>query len=102
MEVGETVEKINPRVGSQLDRFRTRFGRKENAQRFEWTSIMDFSCDGLPVLGPLPGQARKIACAGFSGQDLGLALACGELLCEGILNASAASIPRRLHAGRFV
>ena len=32
-----------------------------------WTGIMTFSCDLLPILGPIPGRPRFILCTGFNG-----------------------------------
>jgi glycine/D-amino acid oxidase-like deaminating enzyme len=102
MEVGETQDQLNPGIGAHLARFMDRFGSHPEAERLEWTSVMDFTCDALPILGPLPGQARKVACAGFNGQNLGLALASAEAVSKGILADKAPGIPERLHASRFV
>ncbi|RME51821.1 MAG: FAD-binding oxidoreductase [Deltaproteobacteria bacterium] len=42
--------------------------------------IMGFSCDGLPLVGPLPGAPRIVSMAGFCGRGFGFALACAEAL----------------------
>lgn len=102
MEVGETESLLNPKIAGHLAQFLQRFSVEATGDPVEWTSIMDFSCDGLPLLGPVPGQARKIACVGFGGQDLGLALACAEAVVQGILEGSTPAIPDRFYASRFV
>lgn len=102
MEVGESEDVLNPKISGHLAKFMDRFVRDPEGEPVEWTSVMGFSCDGLPFLGPLPGQARKIACLGFGGQDLGLAMASAEAVVEGILNGTAPSIPRRFHASRLI
>jgi glycine/D-amino acid oxidase-like deaminating enzyme len=102
MEVGEWEDVLNQKISGHLAKFMERFISLPEGDPVEWTSVMDFSCDGLPFLGPLPGQARKIACVGFGGQGLGLAMACAEAVVEGILNGVAPSIPHRLHASRLI
>jgi len=102
MEVGETEDVLNPKISEHLAKFVHKFSQESGGNLVEWTSIMDFSCDGIPLLGPLPGQARKIACVGFGGQDLGLALGCAEAVVEGILHGRAPLIPKRFHASRLL
>jgi glycine/D-amino acid oxidase-like deaminating enzyme len=102
MEVGETEPRLNAKISDHLAQFLKGFSVENSGSPVEWTSIMDFSCDGLPLLGPLPGQARKIACVGFGGQDLGLALACAEAVVEGILQGVTPAIPDRFYTSRFV
>ncbi len=102
LETGETQHALHPRVAEKLREFAKGFGPVETDDMLEWTSIMGFSCDGLPVLGPLPGQPRKIACVGYNGQDLALALGCAERVAEGVLNGGNGGISSRLQASRFV
>ncbi len=102
MEVGETGDVLNPKISEPLAEFVRQFSEECSGNLVEWTSIMDFSCDGIPLLGPLPGQARKIACVGFGGQDLGLALGCAEAVVEGILQGRSGLIPKRFHACRLL
>ena len=102
MEVGETSDLLNDRIAAHLGRFLSRFGEQVDVERREWTSSMTFTCDALPILGPFPGQPRKISCLGFNGQDLAFAMASAKSVATGILEGTGHAIPTRLQSHRFL
>ena len=102
MELGEFSHELNPRISKHLGQFGRRFSKDAGENSKEWTSIMGFSCDGLPILGPLPGQPRKVACVGYNGQDLSFAMGCAEQVAKGLLHGGTGGISSRLQASRFV
>ncbi|MCE2471251.1 MAG: FAD-binding oxidoreductase, partial [Anaerolineae bacterium] len=58
------------------------------AQR--WSGIMGFSCDGLPLVGTLPGRPRIGFAVGFTGHGLALAGATVERAVDKLLRGSHA------------
>jgi glycine/D-amino acid oxidase-like deaminating enzyme len=67
-----------------------------------WSAIMTFTCDGLPILGPIPGRPRFVACTGFNGRQYGLGLRAGQAVAAGILTGHAAGVPDVFKTKRFV
>ena len=63
---------------------------------------MTFSCDGLPIIGPIPGRPRFIACTAFNGRQYGLGLRAGKAVSQGILTGRAEGVPSIFKTGRFV
>jgi len=105
MEVGETddsttVPIIDARIRGFIDQTFPDLAEQPTTAR--WSAIMTFSCDGLPILGPIPGRPRFIACTGFNGRQYGLGLRAGRAVAEGILTGRAAGVPSVFKAGRFV
>ncbi|MEL6342005.1 MAG: FAD-dependent oxidoreductase [Myxococcota bacterium] len=105
MEAGETDDTVvSPRIAEMQ--------RKVLQQRFPdlaahppidaWTGIMTFSCDGLPIVGPIPGRPRYVVCAGFNGRQTGLAVRAARAITDGILRGRADGVPRYFTPGRFV
>jgi len=72
------------------------------AIRSRWSAIMNFTCDGLPIVGPIPGRPRYLVCGGFNGQQQGLGMAAGVAVAQGVLTGSAEGVPRCFSPGRFV
>ncbi|MCP4870971.1 MAG: FAD-binding oxidoreductase [Proteobacteria bacterium] len=50
-----------------------------------WTGICAFSCDGLPLVGPLPGNPRIVALAGWGGWGLSMIARAVSDTCDAIL-----------------
>ncbi len=66
-----------------------------------WTGIEAFSCDGLPLVGPLPGRARVIALTGWGGWGLSwiaraVADVTDSILGRGRPETPAVLAPRRM------
>jgi hypothetical protein len=59
------------------------------------------SCDGLPIVGPLPGRPREIALAGFGIVPAVWGPAAVEAVANGILGRSEGWTPAGLRASRF-
>ena len=105
MEVGETddavaVPVIDARIRGFIDQTFPDLAGQPTAAR--WSAIMTFSCDGLPILGPVPGRPRFVACAGFNGRQYGLGLRAAQAVAEGILTGTARGVPDCFKTGRFI
>ena len=67
-----------------------------------WTGICAFGCDGLPLVGPLPGNPRMVALAGWGGWGLSMIARAVADTCDAILGRPDASVtpaflgPRRM------
>ncbi|MDP6957316.1 MAG: FAD-dependent oxidoreductase, partial [Planctomycetota bacterium] len=53
--------------------------------RHRWAGVMDFSCDELPNVGPLPGTICSYSVAGFHGSGLSLGLISAKMVSEMML-----------------
>ncbi|HHI80983.1 MAG TPA: FAD-binding oxidoreductase [Planctomycetes bacterium] len=47
-----------------------------------WTGIMAGTPDGLPLIGPIPGQQGEFLCCAFNGYGMGFGFLAGKLCCE--------------------
>ena len=91
-EENDTVEdRLNPRVHAFLDRYLAKYFPEVNAPvARRWSGIMGFSCDGLPLVGTLPGKPRVGFAVGFTGHGLALAAAAAERAVDKLLNGVCA------------
>ncbi len=66
-----------------------------------WTGIMAGTRDGLPLIGPIPGQQGEFVCGAFNGYGMGFGFLAGKVCCELMLEGRshktgvAAFAPRR-------
>lgn len=67
-----------------------------------WTGIMSFTCDLLPLLGPIPGRPRFVLCTGFNGCQTALGLRAAQAISQGILEGRADGVPGYFKTRRFV
>lgn len=70
-----------------------------------WSGIVAYTCDGLPLVGPLPGAPRVISAVGWSGWGLSLAPRAVDEICAGILGEpppGGRETPAALTARRLV
>lgn len=88
LEVGETEPVVGPAVQGRLDGVVERLGWTRPLRRWAW--IEAHSRDGLPLVGPVPGSFRLVACTAFCGNDWGLAPGAAGLVAEGLLGESTA------------
>lgn len=47
-----------------------------------WSSLQGVSCDGLPLVGAVPGHARVLVCGGFGINDVGWAFVSARTITE--------------------
>ena len=101
LEVGETEPVPTEQVQGRIEAFARRHVSADAPIDARWAWIETHSCDGLPIVGPLPGQVRRIACTAFCGNDWGLGPACAALVVDGLLGGPAET-PSMFAASRFV
>ena len=41
---------------------------------YRWSGVMGFSINGLPIVGAVPGNSGLVACVGYTGHGVGLAV----------------------------
>ena len=64
------------------------------------TCLMEFTCDGLPLVGPLAGDPARIACLGYADRPWTFAPAAAEIVAKGILGHPV-TIPSGLRPSRM-
>lgn len=101
LEVGETSPVPTDGVQDRIEAFARRHFGADVPIDARWAWIEAHSCDGLPLVGPLPGQVRRVACTGFCGNDWGLGPACANLVVDGLLGGPA-DTPAMFAANRFL
>ncbi len=91
-EEGDTTEdRLNPNVQAFLDDYLEKYFPDVRAPvAHRWSGIMGFSCDGLPLVGTLPGRSRVGFAVGFTGHGLALAGATAERAVDRLLNGVSA------------
>ena len=104
LEVGETDDSVtNPAVHSRLQGFLKQHipQASDAAITNQWSGIMTFTCDGLPVIGPLPGRPRIISCGGFGAFSPSLALRAAKAVVDGITTGTSPGVPQCFSTQRF-
>jgi glycine/D-amino acid oxidase-like deaminating enzyme len=104
LEAGETDEdRPSPKVSAAQDRFLSdRLAPVAGGPPVETqASISAYSCDGLPIVGPLPGRPALLACLGWNGRPWSWALAAAEDIAQGLLTGRS-DLPRRLSPRRLL
>ena len=104
LEVGETDDTVvNPAIHAKLSAFLRQHLPDTAALKIShhWSSIMTFSCDGLPVIGPLPGRPRIISCGGFGAFGLSLSARAAKAVVDGITTGSSPGVPECFSTRRF-
>lgn len=100
LEVGETVPEVVPAVQARIEAFaRDRLGLGEVRGRWAWIDC--HTCDGLPLVGPAPGDGRLVLCAGFCGNEWGLGPAAALAVVDGLLGGPTRT-PSMFSPSRFV
>ena len=93
LEINEREPITVAPVQRQLAAFADRFLGASAPAPARWAWIATHSCDGLPLVGPLPGDVRTLVCVGFGGHDWGLAPAAAALLVDGMVGGAKAPEP---------
>jgi len=102
LEEGESDDTVvEPHVHAAIERFaREWFPGVEITHA--WSTIATHTCDGLPIVGPIPGRGRVIACTGWGGLDCSFALRAARAVADGILTGKAVGVPRTFEPSRLV
>jgi glycine/D-amino acid oxidase-like deaminating enzyme len=67
-----------------------------------WSVIEHRSCDGVPLVGALPGRDHLLSCTAFQGRLLGLGFAAAESIAELLLHGVAKNLPASFSTRRFL
>ncbi len=102
LEVGETVPVPDPRVSAMLERLTRAAFPDTGALTGARAGIVAESCDGLPLVGPIPGRPRAVACTGFGVAGLAYALPCARAVVDGLLGRASDGVPAPFRVTRFV
>ncbi|MEZ4316870.1 MAG: FAD-dependent oxidoreductase [Myxococcota bacterium] len=102
MELGESDPTVvEPRIQARLEGFLRDSLRCEAPIVDRWAWVFASTRDGLPLLGPLPGQPRRIACVGFGANPASFALAAARSVADGLLDGGG-EVPWMLSSRRLV
>jgi len=104
LEVGETDDTvIQPAVDARLMSFLHQHWPqlRDTPITHRWTGITTTTCDGLPVIGPLPGRPRIISCGGFGAFSPSLALRAAQAVVDGITTGESPGVPECFSTRRF-
>jgi len=105
LEVGETddtvvVSAIHNKIRDMIQRNFPDLANQKILQ--SWSGIMAFTCDGLPIIGPVPGRSRVISCAGFNGHQHSLGLRAARIVADGLLHGHIGEMPQLFRPHRFL
>jgi len=96
-------EATTPLIQGYLEEFVSEMLGRRPSIEHRWAGIFGSTADRLPLVGPLPGDARVWVSVGYSGHGNVMGLACGELVANAILGAPAPELelfdPARLLGG---
>lgn len=103
LEEGETDDTVTTTpVQSKLDGTARRFFPAVGAPVARWSWIQGHTCDGMALVGPLPGDPRLIALTGFGGCEAGLGVRSARAIVDGLLNGSADGVPTGFAPSRLI
>lgn len=101
MEVGETEPVPSEAARDALLRFAHDHLQLQPQGEVRCSArIFTATCDGLPILGPMPGDPTLTVCTGFQGFDLALSLECARGVARGLLSGRS-NLPEWLSPARF-
>jgi glycine/D-amino acid oxidase-like deaminating enzyme len=105
LEVMESDEEISvPVVDQKIQAVvAARFGAwGARPPDLRWSTIATFTCDGLPIVGPLPGRPTEQALCGWNGRPWSWAMLAATDVAERLLRGGPSRLPRQLHPSRFL
>lgn len=105
MEYGEVddqviVDRIQEKLQATVGRLFPEMGELQVRRRWAWLNAR--TCDMLPIIGPLPGNPRVIACTGFVGNPYGLAPQAASAVAQGLMGEGSPEVPSFMSAQRFL
>ena len=103
LEIGEKDDSITiPAIEDALIETAKKCFREENINpTHRWSFIEQKSCDGLPLVGAIPGRAQNISCTAFQGRLLGLGFAAAEAVVQLLVTGEALLLPSLFSPRRF-
>jgi glycine/D-amino acid oxidase-like deaminating enzyme len=102
MEVGETVAEPSPAVTTMLERLAQQDGIATKGHPAARAGIVAESCDGLPIVGPLPGRPRVGVLTGLGVAGRTYLPLAAEWLVASVLGSSGGQpLPTCLGTARF-
>ena len=106
LETGESdPEALSDAVDEKLTAVRTGLLKEclgESRVIGRAAGIMTFTCDGLPIVGPLPGRVGHLACLGWNGRPWSHALRAAAAIRDGLMTGRSTGWPELLTPQRFV
>ncbi|MGC6491236.1 MAG: NAD(P)/FAD-dependent oxidoreductase [Myxococcota bacterium] len=84
--LGAVPGEAHPMVLERLRASAERFFGTEGAPTGWWQQTVTMGCDGLPLVGPLPGAPQVLVCTGFAGADFSLGVGCGRAVASSLLD----------------
>jgi len=93
---------VNPSIHAKLLEAWSAVLGEGTAPTHHWTALQTGTCDGLPLVGHLPGQPRLLSCTGWGGRPLALALEAARRLASGVLDLPGPDIPVRFLPQRMI
>jgi glycine/D-amino acid oxidase-like deaminating enzyme len=104
LEVGEDDDThISERIQTKIETFFRRAlpAAEEIAVIDRWAWVFAVARDGLPLVGPLPGDPTRLVIAGTGATGAGMEFALGASVAQGLLTGESA-VPDFLAANRLV
>ena len=104
LEQGEVDDTITiPAIEAALVRtVQQCFDEEEVHVQHRWSMIERKGCDGLPLVGALPGRDHVISCTAFQGRLLGLGFAGAESILELLDTGKTSTLPTSFSLRRFI
>lgn len=95
-------EESTGKIQGMMERFVTKaFGIPELAVTHRWAGAAASTCDGLPVIGPLPGHGGVVLCCGFGEHELALSIGAGMQTAD-LVQAGRVESAELFSARRFL
>ena len=106
LEIGEETEDVVDAITQAQWRYAQNhfpFAKDVHLQNIQkWSAIQTHSCDGLPIVGPLPGREHIFSLCAFRDRQASLGIGSAILLSEVLLSSSELRIPSILSSKRFM
>ncbi len=104
LEMGETNEQeLSVAVHEKLCEMARHHApaRTQGQPPHVWAGVMGFTCDGLPIIGPVPGRSRVVCCLGFGGHQATLGITAGRSIADELIGDSEGGVPAFCSTHRF-
>jgi glycine/D-amino acid oxidase-like deaminating enzyme len=101
LEVGESDPVVVPKIQERLEAFLRDRLQIDAPVQDRWARVFASTPDGLPLVGPLPGDSRRIVCAGFGSSPVAWSVAAARAVADGILEGTG-RVPDSVASRRLV